>query len=204
MSITSVEVIDAGFGLKEIFKYILYAIMIVALCVSTFVNAIQQKDAGLILYDIGNTFLLSTKTIYDNSQKILNNGFIDKGETKFKTFLNTLYLYVKILAGIFVIFFWIKIIIWIIRHSPLSPHDSYFANITLALILFYVFQVVVLITNAAMTDTLSGLTGENSFSYFITMPFLSAYYLIKVLINIIMLILSKFMVLKGVNDVKIK
>lgn len=147
---------------------ILFIIVIVAKPVAVLYTTHSFSAAG---YTLGNEFLLSTKNLADESQKIIDNKTAYDFSGGFLKGLGRAFLqYSVLLSAIGAVFIWLKIFAWFASKTPLSYSDNFFINYTVAFFLFYIFQLVTLLVNAGIAHELDGIIGDNSLAYYAFLP----------------------------------
>lgn len=159
MDVSPVQVAEVGYSWKSILKFIIYSIIFVILLLNYATTALQQNKPILILYDMGNVFVLATSNLQTSSQALIDGGMVSKlGTGLFSTIWKTTVLYVEILASLLIIWTWINIFAWLYGHSPFSTPINSFTNYCVAFIIFYLFSVLCLVINASLKGNLTGIT----------------------------------------------
>ena len=132
---------------------------------------IEKRDFSQTLFNVGETFFLSTKSLSASSLEIINKGgVIDVS----KGFFSSLFLIFKTYSNLFLallsVIFWINIIAWFIEHSPVSDTSNPFKTYLMAIVLFYFIQLVFILGYSGYKGEIKGLVGDNSVLYYIKLP----------------------------------
>lgn len=156
----------------SVFKYIIYFIVIVIVFSNFLIGFYEGKGMSENLLELGKTFFLSTLKLSEESQKIIDNGGVIILKDGFmNTFLYMFKTYASLISSILMIIFWINSFAWIIGRSPFSDTGNVFRNIIMALFLFYIIQITAILSFEGLKGNIKGITGENSISFYLLLPF---------------------------------
>jgi hypothetical protein len=159
-----------SFSFVRIFSIL---VIIIALLSNVILNMYNHEPFSKSVLEVGESFFLSTLKLSQESKKIIDNqGIIDLKTTFTYNSLNVLRIYSSLFTSIILIFFWIKIFAWLVSRSFISDTGSSFRNYFMAIIIFYMFQIVFILSYAGLNNNIQGLTGENSVSYYLSVPIL--------------------------------
>lgn len=157
-------VASAGIGFSGVLSFLMIFIIIASVVATGVVESIKQRDITPLLSDLGNKFLLTSQSLAENSNKIINN------EVSWKNYAIIL----GFISSLLIMFLWFKILAFLIGNSWFSNKDNSFTNYSLAVIIYVILQIIVLLVNANLTGSVTCISGcETSASKLIMTPILS-------------------------------
>lgn len=94
------------------------------------------------LKDLGGRFFFPTLKLSEESRKITENeGVYVKDEDNFwKGIWNFIVTYTLLIASLFIVYYWLKLLTWLWAHSPLSDTSHAFVNVVLGALTFFILQ----------------------------------------------------------------
>lgn len=145
---------------KRLFMVFFFGIILI----NTIVIIAQEKDIEPGFEYLGNKFLFSTKMLYDESNKIIDQGGIYSTDMSFFEssweLIKSLW---NFMSAFFIIFMWLKILAWFCREVILGDSAKNGPSFTMALIFFLLFQIAV----AANSDNYEMMMPINAFVDFV-------------------------------------
>lgn len=168
---------SSGASSIGMFSKIAFGLIILIIIGSIVTMILEEKNLTEGLYKAGETFFLSTKALGDESRNIVNNGGIIDTSHGFKTFfLTTFSSYGRLLLALLSVLLWIRIFAFFTSRPDTS---NYVMSYFLAIVFFYFFQVIFLLGYAGVTKNINGFVGDNSVTYYLSLPVMCFWYFIK-------------------------
>ncbi len=124
----------AGWGFLRFFKLFFYSIFFIYLLVSIVLTGFQKKDFGVVIKELGEEFYNPLQNAQEYSLEIQNN--------EVEGILSSIWKYWGFYFNLGMIYLWIRILSWLVGHSPFSNTSNSFINWGLGIISFYVIQLL--------------------------------------------------------------
>jgi len=176
-----ISIAEVGFGWKKALKFILFFILFTALLISPISVYIKTHDIGAATYDLGKVIMLSTQKLAEESNIIIKDGGVIDFSKGFIIGISQIFMkYFALLSALGMTFLWFKIFTYPFTRNSISLSAT-LGGYFLGFMIFYMFQIVFILGNAGINHEITGIIGENSVSYYISLPVIALISFIKVL-----------------------
>ena len=184
VSTAPASVISTGLSLRFFFWFA----FIFFLLISAGYKSYEAHSLEPFFTDIGNRLILTSSTLYAESNAIVeNNGFTClKDNWQLQYYICVFVTLSRFLLAIMTIYWWIYIFYWLYGHSPLSEPGQWFKNVSLAIITYFILEILALISIAAVNGDIIGWVGQSSITYYIMVPFTSLWEVVRALRYIVL------------------
>lgn len=129
--------VRAGGWLGWSLKLGLTGLFFVYLIIHAVALGIQERDAGVVISELGREFYSPLETAEESALEMLDNPP--------ESIISSIWDYWGYYYSLIKIFIWIKILVWLIGWSPLSNESEKFRNLLIALLIFYTMQTIYMI-----------------------------------------------------------
>ena len=157
IAVTGAQSVGIFTRLRQFFFWGSFFIVFALLFYSAISESIATKSVQPIINELGQRFLLATQDLQTASEDIINNkgiyipeqGWWENTKSFFLTFAD-------IYAALFIVYVWLKLLMWLYSKTPLSEEGKWFINFLLAIMTFTVLQIIFLVSAGAINKTING------------------------------------------------
>ena len=146
--------LDTFFSLKNMLFYGLFSIVFIVVFLSAIYQSIDERSFMPFVNKLGDSFLLTSKNLNDASLDIIN------GNVSFDTatgWLDFLAIFSNISLAFYMMFIWIKFLMWLCAHSFLSNNSNSFINFSLSMFFFICLEIIFLLIFGAINHEINTL-----------------------------------------------
>ncbi len=200
-----VTTVAAGTGKKLLrFGFLLKSSLFFFIILIVFSNAVvlsvQQRDVSIFLNDIGGRLLFSTVELGRASEELITReGVFDFSQGFFRGLWVAFLDLSDLFSSMIIIYFWIKFFAFLVGSSFISNTSQRFINISIALIAFFIIQIILILIFFSQGSTLFGVEFQDSAVVNLSLPFKSFWSFIKVIPILLSPISDKVGDLVGTN-----
>lgn len=156
MGLSPIAAAKPGLSILGILKYGSLAIFLLIFIINIGYKAIETKSLTPVIQEVGNNLLYSTLKISELSKSIIDNGGIYSPQNNFwdgiKYFLIS---FSSLFENLFLVFLWVSIFSWLIPYTGLSSADEKLKKLIFSLIIFFMFQIVVILITAGINHNIN-------------------------------------------------
>ena len=169
-------------------RFLFWLVFLSFLLISAGYKSYQAHSIQPFFEDIGNRLILTSNTLYTESHAIVENNGItcSKDAGLLQYYICVFVTLSRFLLAIMTIYWWIYIFYWLYGHSPLSEPGQWFKNVALGAITYFGLEILALISIAGVNGNIAGWIGQNSITYYITVPFASLWEVVQALKTILL------------------
>lgn len=141
------KVATKGVWIKRFFSFTILFVIFLIIFTNAIVESVQQRSFQPMIDDVAFRWVQTTFALQEESQIIIDQGGVyEPNQGFFRSAWQTFSSLSGVLGPIFIIYIWIKILMWGAAHSPLSGDISQWWNhVAIAVSFFFIFQVIFLL-----------------------------------------------------------
>jgi hypothetical protein len=147
--------VDSIFTLKNMLFYGLFIIIFIIVFLSAIYQSIDEHSFMPFVNKLGDSFLLTSKNLNEASLDVIN------GNVSFNTgsgILEFLSIFSRISLAFYMMYIWIKFLMWICAHSFLSNNSNSFINFSLSMFFFICIEIIALLIFGAINNEIHTLS----------------------------------------------
>lgn len=141
--------------LRQIFFWGSFVLVFLLVFYQSISESIETKSFMPIVNSLGSRFLLATQDLQTASDDIiLKQGVYIEGDTWWSNLKNFFLTFADLYTALFIVYVWMKLLMWLYSKTPLSEEGKWFVNFLLAIGTFTVLQIIFLISAGAINKTI--------------------------------------------------
>lgn len=157
----------------KVFGITLLFIIFIVIFIDSIIQSFKEHSIRPFLTEVGNRIILASQSLQTESRAIITSGGIyqfDEGVVKGGW--NTFNQLSKWIGALMLVLAWIRVLAFFVSKTPYELNA--FNRYSLAIILFYVIQVIASIGTASITGNVTGFAGgDESLTHYFLLPITS-------------------------------
>ena len=171
---------ESIFTIKNFLFYGFFFLVFIIIFLSAIYESIDKRSVMPLVNKLGNNFLLTSKNLNNASLDVLSGNVSFNTKDGLLHFLGT---FSQIFMSFYMMYIWIKILMWICAHSFLSNNSNSFINFALSMFFFICLEIIALLIFGAINDEIHSLSDAANL---LALPFMCFYNLFLAVKQIVM------------------
>ena len=167
-----------GIGSTFVFlrKFAFFSLLFVVFLIifsNAIIMSVEQKSFEPLLNELGGRFFLASQSLETASLDAIERGGIyDPAGPWYGDVWEFVSNLSELIFAVMVIWMWLRVLMWIVKKTPLSDESRWFTNFTLALLTFIVLEAAFILIKAAVAGEI---TDYRHALYLVSLPVRSFY-----------------------------
>jgi len=158
-----------GFLAKIRFGFFFFVFLIIFM--KSLIPLATEGDIQPFIQEVGGRIVHAVQNLNTESLKIITNGFIlDTSQGFWSGIWDMIVVYAILWFALYTIYIWIKVIAWLVEKSPFGDSSRFFANYSIAVLIFFTLQLIFLMTTGLSVGESSKLIFESFRNFFKALP----------------------------------
>ncbi len=151
------KAVSSIFTFRRVFFWGVIFTLIAIIFANAISESIRTKSFEPLVNEVGSRLLLVTQNIEDASQEVIDKqGVYNPEGGFFGDTWEVISTFAELIFAMMMFYMWIKVLMFIFSHSFLSENDKWFVNFALSLMMFFILEVIFIITAAAINNEITG------------------------------------------------